>query len=120
MAWFERTRRQTGTALALVLLVSLLVGGTAVAAGRAFTHAGQLTASAGADGLVAAVVEPTSAHQIVRQAYDLLLDNFVTPPPPSDLLAQAAGAVIRRVSDDVPGEWAAPTFSSDAGREAAW
>ena len=56
------------------------------------------TAVAGADRAESAIVAsepyaavasaPSQAAAVTRQAYDLLLDNFVIPPPPSSLLSR--------------------------------
>jgi len=120
MVWLQRIHRQTGTALTLLVLFSVLVSGTAVAATRAFAQASQIAASTERYADVATALEPASPARAVRQAYDLLLDNFVTPPPPSELLAAAAGAVARRVAEDLPGEWPLPDLPPDASRDAAW
>jgi carboxyl-terminal processing protease len=120
MVWVERMRRRVSTAIIFVLLATLLVGGTGLAAGQAFSHAGQLTASADPDQVAVSALEPSGPAQVLRQAYDVLLDNFVTAPPPILLVNRASDAVVRRVAEVVPGEWPGPSVPAGADRDAAW
>jgi carboxyl-terminal processing protease len=72
---------------------------------------------------VAAVGSPAdeaASPGLVRQGFDLILDNFVVPPPPARLAGGAADAVISRLTESVPGEWAQPTVPANADREQAW
>ena len=57
---------------------------------------------------------------VTRQAYDLLLDNYVSPPPPSALLTATANEVGKRAADKKPGEWPPPSIAADASRDDAW
>jgi carboxyl-terminal processing protease len=104
----------------LILLVPIAVAGTA-----------QATNDHGSSGLVAGgrapalgesvAAEPSSqAVGLSRQAYDLLLDNFVSPPPPSALLTATAQEVGKRAADAKSGEWPAPSIAADASRDDAW
>ena len=99
----------------LIVLVSVSVAGTAVAG---LDRDQGAVVAAEPYGAVASA--PMPAASVTRQAYDLLLDNFVTPPPPSSLLAAAATEVGRRVGEEWPGEWPAPTIAGDASRDDAW
>lgn len=99
----------------LILLVPISVAGTAVAG----MDRGQ-SAVAAAEPYGSVTSAPMSAASVTRQAYDLLLDNFVTPLPPSSLLAAAATEVGRSASDWQPGEWPGPTIAVDASRDDAW
>ncbi len=120
MAWVERTRRRVSTAIVFVLLASLLVAGTALAARQAFAHAGQVTASLDPGRGAVSALEPTGPAQVLRQAYDVLLDNFVTAPSPAVLVGRASDAVAKRVAEVVPGEWPGPTVAAGADRDTAW
>jgi carboxyl-terminal processing protease len=120
MAWVERTRRRLSTAVLLVLLATLLVAGTGVAASQAFARSSQVVASAGQEHADLAVADPQAPSQVTRQSFGLLLDNFVSPPPPSVLVVSAAQAVVKMVAEKVPGDWAAPVVPADADREHAW
>src|SRR6184192_2131977 len=119
MPWVERTRRRLSTAIVFVLLATLLVAGTALAAGQAFARAGQLTASVDPSRGAVLALEPNGPAQVLRQAYDILLDNFVTAPTPAVLVARAADGVVKRVAETAPGEWPGPTVASGADRDAA-
>jgi carboxyl-terminal processing protease len=110
----NRARLQAGAALLVVLWLSLL------AAGTAFATSGRPINSVDQAGVTTAALEPNASPGLVRQGFDLLLDNFVTPPPPSRLVKGAVDAVIPRLIDAAPGEWAPPTVSADADREQAW
>jgi C-terminal peptidase prc len=99
----------------LIMLVPIAIAGTAVA--KVDRAQGTLAADT-PNGDLGAVPPPGTS--VTRQAYDLLLDNFVTPPPPSSLLATAAIEVGRRAADRKPGEWPGPTIATDASREDAW
>jgi carboxyl-terminal processing protease len=104
----------------LILLVPIAVAGTAsataergtgvlVAGRQAFIHDGQNMVSG-----------PVQSTALTRQAYDLLLDNFVTPPLPSALLTATAHEVGQRTAESRPGEWPAPTIAANASRDDAW
>ena len=99
----------------LILTVSIAVGGHAVA----IPGHGQ-TAMAASEPYGAVAASPVQSASVTRQAYDLLLDNFVAPPSPSRLLAATALEVGRRAGDRKPGEWPGPTFAEDASRDDAW
>jgi C-terminal peptidase prc len=99
----------------LVLLVPIVVAGTAVARPD---RAPSTIAADGPYGDFAAT--PPQAASVTRQAYDLLLDNFVTPPAPSSLLDAVAIDVVKRAADRKPGEWAAPAIADNATRDEAW
>lgn len=104
----------------LILLVPIAVAGNALATTEhgsgALVAGSRVTVQA-----VAAADEPASPGVgFSRQAYDLLLDNFVSPPPPSALLTATANEVGKRAADRKPGEWPAPTIAADATREDAW
>jgi carboxyl-terminal processing protease len=60
------------------------------------------------------------ASSVTRQAYDLLLTNFVTPPSPSMLLGAAAVEVGKRVGDRKTDTWSAPTIADNASKDEAW
>src|SRR5687767_15168585 len=81
----------------LILLVPIAVAGTALAGPErgptALAAAGPHVPSPDL------VSVPTKAATTTRQAYDLLLDNFVTPPAPSSLLLAAATEFGRRTGD---------------------
>jgi C-terminal peptidase prc len=105
MAGHERARLRAGTALLVVLLLSLLAVGTAFA---------------GSSRIAVSALEPSAAPGLAHQGYDLLLDNFVTRTAPSDLLGGAVQAVVRRVSEGAPGEWPGPTLAAENDREQTW
>lgn len=63
---------------------------------------------------------PPQAASASRQAYDLLLDNFVTPPAPSSLLALAATDVGKRAADRKEVDWKGPAIAENATRDEAW
>lgn len=63
---------------------------------------------------------PTAAGAITRQAYDLLLDNYVSPPAPGKLLASAATELGKRTADRRPADLPAVTIASDASRDDAF
>lgn len=99
----------------LILLVPVVVAGTAA------VRPDRLPSAVAADipyGEFSAA--PPQAASASRQAYDLLLDNFVTPPPPSSLLALAATEVGRKAADRKPGNWSGPTIADNATRDEAW
>ena len=103
------------TTLLIVSLVPVAVAGTV----QAGTDRGHTTMAASQPyGAVTSVPNPTAS--VTRQAYDLLLDNFVNPPAPGSLLASAATEVVRRASEKSPGEWPAPAIAVDASRDDAW
>jgi carboxyl-terminal processing protease len=120
MAWVERARRRVSTAAILVLLATMLVAGTAVAASQAFSHAGLVIASADPGRDAVSALEPTAPTQPLRQAYDVLLDNFVTPPTPAVLVSQAADAVTKRLGDAGMAVGPGPAVEAGADREEAW
>jgi carboxyl-terminal processing protease len=99
----------------LILLVPVVVAGTAAV--RPDRGPSTLAADIPYGEFSAA---PSQASSASRQAYDLLLDNFVTPPAPSSLLALAATEVGRRAADRKPGNWANPTIADNATRDEAW
>ena len=99
----------------LVVLASVVWAGTAVAG----LDRGLGTVAA-AEPYGAVATAPSSSVAVTRQAYDLLLDNFVSPPSPGSLIAAAATEVGRRAGDKQPGEWPAPTIADDASRDDAW
>jgi carboxyl-terminal processing protease len=99
----------------LILLVPIVIAGTAVT--RTDRGSSTLAGDIPYGELSAAPPLATSAS---RQAYDLLLDNFVAPPPPSSLLAMAATEVGKKASDRKAVAWSAPTIADDASREEAW
>ncbi|MCC7369622.1 MAG: PDZ domain-containing protein [Chloroflexi bacterium] len=103
----------------LILLVPIAVAGTAMATNEHPSGAfvAGVRAAAPTESLAA---EPRASAGTVRQAYDLLLDNFVSPPEPAALVTLAATEVGRRAADRKPGEWSAPSIASDATREDAW
>src|SRR5918999_465962 len=103
------------TTLLILSLVPIAVAGT-VQAGTDHGH-GTVAASQPYGAVTSA---PNQTASVTRQAYDLLLDNFVTPPAPGSLLAAAAIEVGRRASESRPGEWPAPTIAVDASRDDAW
>lgn len=70
--------------------------------------------------LTTAAPAPALAGAPLRQAYDLILDNFVTPPAPAALLGATAAEVARHAAETVPGEWPTPTIPPDAPRDEAW
>ncbi|MGE3913327.1 MAG: S41 family peptidase [Chloroflexota bacterium] len=102
----------------IILLVPIAVAGTAWA--KSDRGAGALIA----DGQTASAASPPEVQQltltVARQAYDLLLDNFVSPPQPSVLLLAAASEIGRRTADKRTAEWPVPTISADASRDDAW
>jgi C-terminal peptidase prc len=112
-ARYDRARIRAGTALLVVMLVSLLAAGTTFAAGR-FVAAPEQVAAVGSP------ADEAASPGLVRQGFDLILDNFVVPPPPARLAGGAADAVISRLTESVPGEWAQPTVPANADREQAW
>lgn len=63
---------------------------------------------------------PVQPVRLARQAYELLLDNFVSPPAPARLLVAAAAEVGQRAAEHQPGEWPAPTIADNASRDDAW
>jgi carboxyl-terminal processing protease len=99
----------------LILLVSIAVAGTAVAT----TELGPAVSVAETPSGSAASAPPQKTG-VTRQAYDLLLDNFVTPPRPATLLAAAAGEIGKQAAERQPGEWSGPTIADDALRDEAW
>jgi carboxyl-terminal processing protease len=99
----------------LILLVPIVIAGTAVA--RPDRGSSTLAADIPFGEFSASPSPATSAS---RQAYDLLLDNYVTPPSPSSLLALAAKEVGKKASDRKPASWTAPTIADDASRDEAW
>ncbi|MCC6176866.1 MAG: PDZ domain-containing protein [Chloroflexi bacterium] len=72
----------------------------------------------------AATPPPSSARPVavstVRQAYDLLLDQYVNPPAPATLLKAASQGIVERATEVEPGEWPGPTLSDDETRDDAW
>src|SRR5215213_4994064 len=103
----------------LLLLVPIAIAGTVVAA----SDRGQGAIAASQPyGTVATA--PAQSVSVTRQAYDLLLDNFVTPPPPASLLSEAATEVGRRAGDTWPSTLTTPlaslAISMDASRDDAW
>ena len=103
------------TTLLIVSLVPIAVAGT-VQAGTDRGH----TTMAASQPYGAVTSAPNPAASVTRQAYDLLLDNFVNPPAPGSLLAATASEVVRRASEKSPGEWPAPAIATDASRDDAW
>src|SRR5688500_2244696 len=103
------------TTLLIVSLVPIAVAGTV----QARTDRGHTTVAASQPyGVVTSA--PNQTASVTRQAYDLLLDNFVKPPAPGSLLMTAAGELVRRASEKSPGEWPAPAIAVDASRDDAW
>lgn len=103
------------TTLLIVALVLIAVAGTA----QAGTDRGHGTVAA-SQPYGAVTSAPTQTASVTRQAYDLLLDNFVKPPAPASLLAAAATELGRRAADKKPGEWPTPAIAVDASRDDAW
>jgi len=99
----------------LILLVPIVIAGTAAA--KPDRAPGTIAADVPYGEFSAA---PPQASSVTRQAYDLLLDNFVTPPTPSGLLVVAATDIVRRVTDRKIGEYSSPTIADDASRDEAW
>lgn len=104
----------------LILLVPIAVAGAAMATNDPGSSA--IIAGGRSPAPIEAVaVEPQSqAVGLSRQAYDLLLDNFVSPPAPSALLTATATEVGRRAADRKPGDLPTPTIAADASRADAW
>ncbi|MFN8635725.1 MAG: S41 family peptidase [Chloroflexota bacterium] len=63
---------------------------------------------------------PLQAGAVTRQAYDLLLDNYVTPPPPGALLSATVGELVKRVAERRPGDLPTVSIAADASREDAY
>lgn len=99
----------------LILLVPVVIAGTAVV--KPDRGSNTIAADVPYGELLAA---PPQAASVSRQAYDLLLDNFVTPPPPSSLLALTANEVGNRAADRKPADWSGPTIANNATRDEAW
>ena len=99
----------------LILLVPIVIAGSAAAKPDRATNT--IAADVPYGDFSAA---PPQATSVTRQAYDLLMDNFVTPPSPSTLLGAAATDLVKRVGDRRPGEWATPFIADNATRDEAW
>jgi carboxyl-terminal processing protease len=99
----------------LFLLVPLLVAGSTILGVREAQTV--IFASEASPDLA---VAPVASATVTRQAYDLLLDNYVTPPSPSALLAATALELAKRAADPKPEQLAALTIAEDASREEAW
>jgi carboxyl-terminal processing protease len=99
----------------LFLLVPLLVAGSTILGVREAQTV--ILASDASPDLVAA---PVASATVTRQAYDLLLDNFVAPPSPSTLLAATALELGKRAVDGQPVHVAALKIADDASRDEAW
>lgn len=106
--------------LAVTAVLMLTVPLVAAAAGRESTP--DTTAGAGLAVRAAHEAPTTAAPEdgIVRQAFDLLLDNFVVPPSPGPLVTAAAGELGKRLAERHPGEWPGPVLAADVGRDQAW
>ena len=98
----------------LFLLVPLLVAGSTILGVREAQTV--IFASEASPDLAA----PVASATVTRQAYDLLLDNFVAPPSPSALLAATALELGKRAGERKPGQLAALKIADDASREEAW
>jgi carboxyl-terminal processing protease len=99
----------------LILLVPIVIAGSAAA------KSDRAPGTIAADGLYGELsVAPPQSASVTRQAYDLLMDNFVAPPSPSSLLGSTATDLVKRVSDRKPGAWAGPSIADNATRDEAW
>jgi carboxyl-terminal processing protease len=67
-----------------------------------------------------AAAAPLQATSSLRQAYDLLLDNFVSPPAPAQLLVVTAAEFGKRVAEIHPVAWSVPMIPADLSRDEAW
>ena len=103
----------------LILLVPIAVAGTAAATNDLGTSAIMAGGRSPAPAELLAA-DPQQTVGLSRQAYDLLLDNFVSPPAPSALLTATATEVGRRAADRKPNDLPAPSISADASRDDAW
>lgn len=111
MRW--RARIIAAVAIAVVAISVFQAGGWQAAIDRE-------VALAAADPSSAVASAPSQATDVTREAFDLLLDNFVTPPPPAVLLKGAAAEIVKRASEVSPGEWITPNISDTASRDDAY
>ena len=63
---------------------------------------------------------PAASAAVARQAFDVLLDRFVSPLDPVAVLTAAADGAVARATEAGPGDWPAFVPPSGADREAAW
>ncbi len=105
------------TTLLIVLVPLLVAGATLPAAQRGIVLAAEThLAASGTDTMAAA----PGAEGVARQAFDLLLDNFVSPPTPAALLTAAVSDLGKRVAERGPAVGNVPTFAANASRDEAW
>jgi carboxyl-terminal processing protease len=104
----------------LILLVPIAVAGTALATDDRGASSVVMAGLPPAPIESVAAAVPVQAVGLTRQAYDLLLDNFVSPPAPSALLMATAREIGRRAADSKPADLPAPAIAADASRDDAW